>query len=531
MKMEIVVSLASKIHIPKNGLSEAVLQAIRQAWIFPNPLHTAHKRLLEAEMEEQKKAEEEGRSVRLRFAFRLSPAESLSAFEEDDTWIAVPRGCGLGRLQAVLEAHGVTMAVRDARGRGEQISVTLAPGWDPRHYQIEAVDAAVAAQRGFIEAGTGSGKTVAGLLLIARLKRVTLVVAHTTGILDGWLAEIRGDAERETVAKLAGDFRTTRIQGTATALEAAKTGDIILATVQTLYRCPQEVWDVLNRRVGLVIGDEAHHTPAATFWHVFNSLEARHRNGLTATPERKDGLGFLLHEIIGPRVYLVDEEVLVRDGAIVNPEVEFVASDFYPQVFLNVGGERVPNIQRAREIADTSYNRVELIGALVENAARNALIVSRVKADWSDGHRCAVLTERVEHAERLADALRAEGMVAEVLKGGAASLGAKKRQREIVSGMCSGRVDVIVGTSILDEGINIPPLSALHLTCPSSNEGKLKQQIGRIRRPKGKMPKVVRDYVDFRCKSVRRSYQQRRKWYRAWGWKVKALKVFGVAVR
>lgn len=530
--MEIVATLGSKIHVPKIGVDEGTIQAIRQGWIFPNPLFASHKRLLEAEMREQERAEAEGRSgPRLRAAFRVSPSESLSAFEEDGEWVALPRGGGLGRLEAILAERGHTLALKDGRTPGLPVDVSLAPGWEPRPYQQEAASALLAAQRGFCEAGTGSGKTVLGLILFARVQRVALVIAHTSDILDGWLKEIHGDAGRDTVAKLQGDFRTTRIQGTAGALEAARTGDLILATVQTLYRCGDDVYDVLNKRVGLVIGDEAHHTPASTFWQVFSSLSAKRRHGLTATPKRKDALDFLLHEVIGPKVYEVDEGMLVRDGAIVNPEIEFVTSDFYPEVFHRVDGEDVPNIQRAREIADSSYNRVDLISRMTKSGSRNRLIVSRVKADWEAGHRVAVLTERVDHAEHLADLLKAEGMVAVVRKGGDGNSEiAKKRRRELWAGVASGKIDVVIGTSVLDEGTDAPTLSALHLTCPSNNEGLLKQRIGRIRRPKGKQPKVVRDYVDFRCKAVRRSYQQRRKWYRKWGWTCNTLKVFGVAV-
>src|SRR5690606_7083083 len=59
-------------------------------------------------------------------------------------------------------------------------------------------------------------------------------------------------------------------------------------------------------------------------------------------------------------------------------------------------------------------------------------------------------------------------------------------------------VQVIVAqSSIAAEGLDYPRLSALHLTCPTSNLPKLEQKLGRIRRVcEGKLPPRIYDYVD-----------------------------------
>lgn len=94
---------------------------------------------------------------------------------------------------------------------------------------------------------------------------------------------------------------------------------------------------------------------------------------------------------------------------------------------------------------------------------------------------------------------------------------------KIVEGVASGRIDAIIGTSVLDEGLDIPNLSAIHLTCPTSNGNKLKQQVGRCRRP-SPLPCVVRDYVDAKCGAVTGSYSIRRRIYREADWTISGNK-------
>jgi Type III restriction enzyme, res subunit len=50
---------------------------------------------------------------------------------------------------------------------------------------------------------------------------------------------------------------------------------------------------------GLVIVDDCHHVAASAFFHVLSRIPARYRRGLTATPERRDGLEDLIYHQLG----------------------------------------------------------------------------------------------------------------------------------------------------------------------------------------------------------------------------------------
>ena len=55
----------------------------------------------------------------------------------------------------------------------------------------------------------------------------------------------------------------------------------------------------LTAGYGFVIVDECHHVAASAFFHVLNRIPARYWLGLTATPERRDGLEDLIYHQLG----------------------------------------------------------------------------------------------------------------------------------------------------------------------------------------------------------------------------------------
>ena len=59
----------------------------------------------------------------------------------------------------------------------------------------------------------------------------------------------------------------------------------------------------LGDRFGLLVFDECHHLPSASYQWIAKMSLAPFRLGLSATPERNDGGDYILSELIGPEVY------------------------------------------------------------------------------------------------------------------------------------------------------------------------------------------------------------------------------------
>lgn len=486
--------------------------AVLAAFTVENPGYAMQRALAKAERADHDRMASEGIHTRLRHAFSGEPQQFLQLAAEDGNRAVCPRGLALDRLRSL----GLPIRVADRRVLGRPLSARLADGVEPRDYQMDASWALLERQQGTLVAGTGAGKTVTALCTIIGAGRNALVTVHTSLIQKGWRDEILGSEKRKKRAILDGDFQVSLIRGSADAAEKAKAGGICIAMIQTLARLPpdHEFWKIANEQFGTVIHDEGHHAAAASWVYVNELLKQRYRYCLTATPNRKDGLGFLLDYTVGPVVYTVSDAMLMERGFIQRPTVTFVHTDYYPDCEArDINGEMSDDVSKNMRLAKSKFARNELLQNLIHHRGRNTLICDWMEYDWKRGAQQAAVTQRVEHTHILAGLLRERGMVVEPLIG---AIKEKDRER-IVEGIAQGKIDAIIGTSVLDEGLDVPNLSAIHLTCPTSNDGKLKQQVGRCRRP-SPLPCVVRDYVDIRCPAVITSYETRRRVYREAAW-------------
>jgi superfamily II DNA or RNA helicase len=248
--------------------------------------------------------------------------------------------------------------------------------------------------------------------------------------------------------------------------------------VQTLHSRP-EILDEAKERFGLVLLDEAHHCPATTFTEVMQAFPAAYRYGLTATPERRDGLFPFLEAVIGPVRHEITNEDLRRAGVLVVPKIEYIRTDF-----------------------SCPYSEwVDIVDALTKDAARNALALSVVEKALDDGRQVLALSERVAHVQHLAAMMESRRPGTTALAVG--TMG-KKAREEAIERMRNGTARVLFATKLADEGLNIPGLSALVLLTPSRDGARTMQRAGRtLRSVPGKPQPVIYDLADSRVGLLR----------------------------
>lgn len=156
--------------------------------------------------------------------------------------------------------------------------------------------------KGSIQMPTGKGKSILGLYLASKLSTKTLIVVHKDDLVTGWNKDI----------KLAFN---NKVKSGLIKAKSRKIGDFItVATIQTLNRLSEEELRVLFNQFGFVIQDECHHCPATSFGTVAR-FKARYKLGLTATPERTDGLEHVISLYFGGFCYVYkhdenDEDIL-----------------------------------------------------------------------------------------------------------------------------------------------------------------------------------------------------------------------------
>ena len=333
---------------------------------------------------------------------------------------------------------------------------------------------------GILLAWPGAGKTNLGLGMVAAWRQPCLWVVHTAA-----LAAQALQRAHELFALGGGAF------GLVGDGKCSWGTHLTVALVQTLAQggYPEEA------RIGTVVVDECHHAPAMNVAKVLSRLPARYRLGLTATPERSDGLGELMVALLGPAVVEIAPKKLVERGRVVLPEVKVVLTKF------SCAQVPWPRLQRAR----------------ARNRERNALVVRLARDEAGAGHRMLILTELVSHARLLAGAIERLGVAAVALVGGTMPA---DRERALAAA-ADGRV-VLVATKLADEGLDLPALDRLVLACPGKSAGRLTQQIGRIARAwEGKEDALVYDVADPLVAVLASQLRLRLAAYRAMGLRVR----------
>jgi superfamily II DNA or RNA helicase len=445
----VIVTVDSLIRVPSGALHPKSRELLARGLTFPNPEYVN----------------------RVRFDRWVgSTPEEISLLEGDGAGaLTMPRGA-IGILRQALSATGHRAVFRDDR-------VLLSPrqkemAFELRDYQEQAVDAMVRHVQGCAVLPCGAGKTVVGAGVIARTGQPSLVLVHTHDLLSQWVETIR-----DALGLEAGIIAEGRM-----AVE-----EVTVATVQTLGALLPDELAYLGRRFGTVILDEAHHAPAAVFRSVLSAFAGKHRYGLTATPDRADGLGPLLELCIGPVLFEVSHEQLVQGGYLIIPRIVPVETG----------------------IACESASHTKMVSALIKHQSRNRLIVELVAGEAERGRSVLILSARVEHCRHLAGLLNEAGVSAEALTGKTS----KAKRAEMLSRFREGTLPVVCATSLADEGLDVSRLERLVLATPAQAEGRTIQRLGRLMRPHpGKDTPVLYDLVD-KALMARRQFGERKRAY------------------
>jgi superfamily II DNA or RNA helicase len=159
---------------------------------------------------------------------------------------------------------------------------------------------------------------------------------------------------------------------------------------------------------------------------------------------------------------------------------------------------------------------------LVDDKARNALIVSLAAQEANKGLTVLILSGRVDHCVTLAKSLQAAGVTAEALTGKVA----KTKRTDILDRFKSGKLSVVCATSLADEGLDVSRLERLILATPARAEGRTIQRLGRLMRPHpGKAPPILYDLIDNAPMALRQQSARRRAYRKVLG--TEALKRSG----
>jgi superfamily II DNA or RNA helicase len=427
------------------GASPALTAAIKDRLTIDNPQYVAAKRY--------------GRWI----GKRLKP--KLYYYREVKDGIRFPRGFSNQAVLLCREHMDAPPEIIDNRRTLPETCLHFSGTLRP--YQQIAVDLVAKRSFGVLEAGTGSGKTIMALALIAARKQPALIVVHTKELLYQW---------QERIGEFLG-------------CEAGLIGDghsrILPVTVAIVNSARKRI-EELTPLFGHLIVDECHRVPATLFTDVVSNFDCHFLLGLSATAFRSDdGLTRLIYIFMGDRIHKVDQDELKATGAIIKPRLIRKETGFsYPY----------------------RGDYQALIKALTRHEGRNRLILDDICRVAADSGTVLVVSDRIGHCEIFERHLRERGIPVALLTGQTAP----EQRAAVVEAVQKGELRVLVATiQLIGEGFDCSGLSSLFLTTPITFEGRLLQVIGRIMRPaKGKEARVF-DYLDDSVSVLRRSAKTR----------------------
>jgi superfamily II DNA or RNA helicase len=278
--------------------------------------------------------------------------------------------------------------------------------------------------------------------------------------------------------------------------------------------------DKMGAGFGLLIFDEEHHLPGKCRREAAILSAAGMRLGLTATPERSDGLHRDLDWLIGPVVYqmpfekakgstLADFDV-VRIPVALN-DSEQASYDQCSRVirqFIASRREDLPSYtwqdlcRESGEDPEARYaQKAYYYKQSIENRAAEKLRVLEDIFRLHSGQQILVFAG----SNAMAVEVSKRFLVPTILSH------TRKRERlAVLRGFAEGLFTVLVANRVLDEGVDVPEAKVAVVIGGQASTRQAKQRLGRVLRRSGNARATLYEVVCENTKEVERSRKRRR---------------------
>ena len=381
-----------------------------------------------------------------------------------------------------------------------------------RPYQKKALDAWVSNRyRGTIAMPTGAGKTWVGLAAISLLKVRTVIFVPTINLAHQWKEKI---------------VKTLGVKPGDVGILGGGYKEIGKPILVALYDSGVKYSDKLGTMYAFYIFDEGHHIAASSFKEIAWNMLAPFRMVLSATIERDDENEGMIFKMAGEKVYSIDYDALVKKGFLAPVEVSIVGVELPPKerekyyelisnlakvkaeiksLYASVAGIAVSQGysgpgEYLRKTGDPEYKKLNKEAMSIRarirsleagNSNKVKLAVEMAEKLIEKGRKTFIFTNLIKQAEEIFKKLSEKYPDRVAIVTGKTS--AKERER-IFREFRDGSIQVIVTTTVLDEGIDAPASDAAIVVSSRAivHPRQFIQRIGRIVRPmSGKQASVV----------------------------------------
>lgn len=344
----------------------------------------------------------------------------------------------------------------------------------PRPHQAECLKALKEARRrgdrrALIVMASGLGKTVTSahfaLSIVKRSRKKVLFLCHNNDILV--------QARRTFEAVIGG--KSSRYGYFNGREKNRHRVQFLFANFQTMR---DWLFDFDPEEFALVVVDEGHHGPAATYRPTIEHFRPEFLLGMTATPERMDLQN--IREIYGNEVYSLYFEEAIARGLLTPVRYELVTDKIVEQKL------------RGLEVIETSMGKMRLsrlnkLFAIPLRDQRTVELIGRYTAGVKDP-RIMVFCPSIEYCEWLKEHLPGSLPIHSELK--------DKDRAERLDRFRSGDVNTILTVDAFNEGIDVPEVNVVVFLRSTASKTILFQQLGRaLRKLEGKDEVLIIDLV------------------------------------
>jgi len=407
--------------------------------------------------------------------------EPFSIYFESDRYLYLPRSWALtqfGEPDSDIRSGGLPLR-EDLRFTGKL-----------RDEQMPIVNTFIGCDaNGLLCVPCGYGKTFMAIWLAFRLKKRFLVIVHKEFLMSQWRRELEN---------LCPGIRLGTVQAGLCEIDD-DLYDGALVMIQTL--CSRDYSANLFKGFGFAIFDECHHLGAEHFSKSLLKIQCKHMLGLSATPDRTDGLTKVFLWFLGPIAYQI--KFREADSSVKAIIYRFSSDDkTYTEPPVDKNGEVI---------------RARLVNQIAAFKPRTEYLSEHIATYAKEGRKILILSDRREHLVNFERELKQRD-ISDI----GYYVGSMKQDKLDASEKCA----VILGTfSMASEAMNIPSLNTILLATPKSN---IEQSVGRILREKKEARKfspLILDVLDHVHTGCIGQYRKRRNYYKECGYRVQMLEL------
>ncbi|MDH3225500.1 MAG: DEAD/DEAH box helicase [Thermoleophilia bacterium] len=340
---------------------------------------------------------------------------------------------------------GAAQALRDALDD----PATAWPDVVLRDHQIEALDQlsgrlSNGAMRSWVDAPTGSGKTIMFSAIVAAVGGSALVLVP------------RRNLAEQTAVAFARFFPSVPVHTDGP--EAAGTRGVTITTYQaTLRHADKMSWAALD----LVICDEAHTALGAQTSRLLDRPKKAVIVGFTATGSTTTGH---VEQVFGPVSATLDRASAI-DRGILSPL-------------------RSLRVERSVDLSDVTIARGDFdqgsLGRALDRAKWHHACAEVWESHFAElGLAGVAYTATVAQAQALADEMAARGVNAAAVSGQTP----KRELRRVLTDFGEGKIDVLCNADLLTEGWDETRAAVVMHLAPTTSERVFVQRLGRVMRP------------------------------------------------